>query len=290
MATYAPERRAWAFALRIYGGTTCPYLRLGYLGWSWADPSPVQEVGVMSLRLSSAEIAAIEHATSVLLAPFSYENSESWRRAAAHAVADCVGADASSFEILLPGVPLIAADPDVARALKAVDPPPDWVVEALTVRRRQLGLTVTDWEELFDARQIKRTYFYNEIVRPQGLLAPITMLKGMQESPIPAALSMYFSDERSAGRHVARRKELLRLVYPAYCAGLKVYLTFRNNAEALRSLAEHAAIGVLTFDSERRLASENESFRRLMSADPDRGRVRNEIARRVRAFLQLSPN
>jgi DNA-binding CsgD family transcriptional regulator len=242
----------------------------------------------MSLRLSSAEIAAIERATNVLLAPFSYENAESWRRAAAHAVANCLGADASSFEMLLPGAPLIAADPDVARALQAVNPPPDWVVEALTVRRRQLGLTVTDWEELFDARQVKRTYFYNEIVRPQGLLAPLTMLKGIRESPIPAALSVYFGDETAARRHVARRKEILRLLFPVYCAGLRTYLTLRQNAGALRALAEHASIGVLTFDANYRLVSENECFERLMCGDPDRNRVRSEVVRAVHGFASLS--
>jgi DNA-binding CsgD family transcriptional regulator len=242
----------------------------------------------MSLRLSSAEIAAIERAINVLLAPFSYENAESWRRAAAHAVANCLGADASSFEMLLPGVPLIAADPDVARALQAVNPPPDWVVEALTVRRRQLGLTVTDWEELFDARQVKRTYFYNEIVRPQGLLAPLTMLKGIRESPIPAALSVYFGDETAARRHVARRKEILRLLFPVYCAGLRTYLTLRQNAGALRALAEHASIGVLTFDANYRLVSENECFERLMCGDPDRNRVRSEVVRAVHGFASLS--
>jgi DNA-binding CsgD family transcriptional regulator len=242
----------------------------------------------MSLRLSSAEIAAIERATNVLLAPFSYESAESWRRAAAHAVADCVGADASSFEMLVPGAPLIAADPDVARALQAVNPPPDWVVEALTVRRRQLGLTVTDWEELFDARQVKRTYFYNEIVRPQGLLAPLTMLKGIRESPIPAALSVYFGDETAARRHLARRKEILRLLFPVYCAGLRTYLTLRQNAGALRALAEHASIGVLTFDTNYRLLSENECFERLMCGDPDRNRVRSEVVRAIHGLASLS--
>jgi DNA-binding CsgD family transcriptional regulator len=242
----------------------------------------------MSLRLSSAEIAAIERATNVLLAPFSYESAESWRRAAAHAVADCVGADASSFEMLVPGAPLIAADPDVARALQAVNPPPDWVVEALTVRRRQLGLTVTDWEELFDARQVKRTYFYNEIVRPQGLLAPLTMLKGIRESPIPAALSVYFGDETVARRHVTRRKEILRLLFPAYCAGVSIYLTLRQNAGALRALAEHASIGVLTFDTNYRLLSENECFERLMCGDPDRNRVRSEVVRAIHGLASLS--
>jgi DNA-binding CsgD family transcriptional regulator len=271
----------------VYKRSTCRYRRLGYLRESEAETVPGSG-GLMSLRLSSAEIAAIERANSVLLAPFSYESAESWRRAAAHAVADCVGADASSFEMLLPGAPLIAADPDVARALSAVDPAPDWVVGALTVRRRQLGLTVTDWEELFDAREIKRGYFYNEIVRPQHLLAPVTMLKGLRESPLPAALTVYFADETAARRHVSRRKEILRLLFPAYGAGVRIYVTLRQNADTLKALAEQASIGVLTFDTSDRLLGENEFFERLMCSDPDRDRVRAEVVRAVHGFASLS--
>jgi DNA-binding CsgD family transcriptional regulator len=241
----------------------------------------------MALRLSSAEVAAIERANSTLLSPFAYENNESWRRAASRAVEACIGGDGSSFALPIPGVPLIAATPEVARALEAVDPPPDWVVRALTVRRRELGLTVTDWEELFDANQVKRTFFYNEVVRPQGLLAPVTLLRETGVGPIPATLSVYFADEQSARRHLPRRKELLRLVYPAYCAGLGTYLAFRQNRATLSALAEDAAIGVLFFDTRSLPGRENEFFQRLMESEPERDRVRAEVAHVVRGMFRF---
>ena len=241
----------------------------------------------MGLRLSTAEVAALALANSVLLAPLSYENGESWRRAAARSIQNCLRGDGSSFALPIPGEPLIAAEPDVAHALRAIDPPPDWVVEGLVVRRRERGLTVTDWEELFDADQIRRTAFYNEVVLPHGLAAPVVMMKETGVGALPSALSVYFADERAARRHVKRHKDLLRILYPAYCAGLATYIAYRQNYAALTSLAEDAGIGVLLFDARGLLQRENAFFKQLMSGDPDRDRVRAEAARAVRALLSL---
>jgi DNA-binding CsgD family transcriptional regulator len=241
----------------------------------------------MPLRLSDAEITAIERANTVLLAPFAYESGEVWRRTAARAVEDCLGGHASSFAAPFAGEPLLSAESDVMLALQALDPPPDWVVHALTVRRRERGLTVSNWDELFDVEDVRRTPFYNEVVRPQALLAPVTMLRDTGLSPIPATLSVYFTNEQSAAKHLERRKTLLRFLYPAFCSGIKTYIDFRKNGLALRALTEHAAVGVLFFDTRGHLSHENEFFQRLMESDPDRAAVRAEVTHMVRNMVGM---
>jgi len=241
----------------------------------------------MALRLSDAEITAIERANTVLLAPFAYESGEVWRCAAARAVEDCLGGNASSFALAMPGERLLAAEPDVMRSLQAVDPPPDWVVHGLTVRRRERGLTVTNWDELYDAQQVRHTAFYNEVVRPQRLLAPLVMIRDTGISSMPAALSVYFDSEKSADRNLARRKDLLRLLYPAFCSGIKTYIGFQKNSAALRALTDHAALGLLFFDARGHLGHENEFFQRSMECDADRDAVRAEVNHMVRNMVGM---
>jgi DNA-binding CsgD family transcriptional regulator len=241
----------------------------------------------MALHLSSADIAALQHASTVLLAPFAYENNESWRRASSRAVEDCLGGDGSSFALPLVGETMIAASPEVMHALRA--PPPDWIVHGLTVRRRTLGLTVTNWDELFDADVVRRTPYYNETIRPEGLLAPLVMLMDTGEGGLPAALSVYFDDERAALRHMPRRKELLRLLFPAFCGGLKTYIGFHQNCAALAAFGEDAAIGVLVYDGRGRVVRENVFFRQMMCCEPERDRVRSEAAHAVRGILGVAP-
>jgi DNA-binding CsgD family transcriptional regulator len=241
----------------------------------------------MALRLSSADIAALEHANTVLLAPFAYGNGESWRIAAGRAVETCLGGDASAF-VLPGGDPYFAATPDVLRALQAILPPPDWIIRGLTVRRRQLGLDVIGWDDAFDSDAVKRTSFYNDIARPQGLLAPLMMVTDTAADVVPATISVYFTDERSAQRHAHRGKQLLQLLFPAFSAGLKNYVGLRRHCAALTALAEDAAFGVLFFDSRGYPGRENDSFQRLMAGDPERDRVRAEAAHMVRKILGIT--
>ena len=240
----------------------------------------------MALRLSDTEIAAIERAYSVLLAPFAYENGEVWRSAAARAVQECVGGEGSSFNMFVSGEATTASSsPAIAEALKALSPPPEWLVQALAVRRRELGLVVADWGDLFDLRQLRRTDFYNDVVRPNGISAPMSIFAETTSGLMPAALAVYSSDERLAGRHARRRKQVMRLLAPACCIGLRTYLSFRENLAALNTLAEDATVGILMFDGKGHLTGENASFRRLMDAEPERDRVRADSAHIVRTVL-----
>ena len=79
----------------------------------------------MGVQLSARELQALESASTVLLSPFAYETSEDWRREACRAVELCVGAEASAFELMIPGEPMIAASPDIVRAMHEIVPPPE---------------------------------------------------------------------------------------------------------------------------------------------------------------------
>jgi DNA-binding NarL/FixJ family response regulator len=239
------------------------------------------------MHLSAGDIAALEHATTVLLSPFAFENAMEWRRASCRAVESCVGGDGSSHALPLAGEPMIAATADIERSLEAIFPPPAWMVEALTVRRRALSLSVADWEELFDVSAVRGAPFYNEVVRPHHLLAPLMILAETGEAPLPAAVTVYFDHERTARTRAQRRKQLLQLLFPAFRAGLDAYLSFRRNSAALTALVEGAAIGVLIFEATGLRARENEFFRQLMSVEPERDRVRVEVCRAVRGAFDL---
>jgi DNA-binding CsgD family transcriptional regulator len=238
----------------------------------------------MAIRLSSADLTALGQASTVLLSPFAYENSELWRLAAAGAIEHCIGGDGSAFALPVSGEPYMAARPDVLAGYQKLVPPPDWIVRGLTVRRRQLGLTVFGWEDVFDIDTVRKTSFYNDVARPQGILAPLMMAVDTGESAVPATLSICFTDERKAERHAHRRKEMLRLLAPAFCAGLRTFIGFRRNTAALAALLQDAEIGVLFFDTRSLPGRENDFFRRLMESEPERDRVRAEVAHVIRGM------
>lgn len=239
----------------------------------------------MALRLSSAEVSRLELAATVLLSPFAYETSDEWRRQACRAVEVCVGGEASAFALPIPGESMIAASPDVASALHAIVPPPEWLVRGLTDPVHQAELQVANWDELFDVALVRRTPFYNDVVRPHRLLAPLHMMTDTGISALPSVLAVYYSDEIGASRYAESRKVILRLLYPAFRAGIATVVEHRSRWAALRSFAEGVGLGIVFFSADGRIQRENDFFEQLMSADPDRSLVRAEIARRVRGLL-----
>jgi DNA-binding CsgD family transcriptional regulator len=242
----------------------------------------------MKVQLSAREIADLEHANTVLLSPFAYQSSEEWRRAACHAVEICTGADASAFALPVSGEPMIAAKPEVVRAMHVLLPPPEWLRQGLIERRRHHQLDVAHWHEMFDAEVVRRTAFYNEVVRPEGLLAPIHMMAETGESDLPAVCAVMYSDEERADRNAEYRKAVLRLLYPSFRAGLGAFLEYRSRRNALRSVADDASFGMVFFSADGVMQKANAYFEQLMSLDADRGLVRAQIGRIVHGLLGAS--
>jgi hypothetical protein len=160
----------------------------------------------MSIRLSSSDVSALVRASSVLLSPFSYENGDDWQREACAAVQALVGGHASSSTLPVAGKVVIGGEPDVVRVLEAIHPPAEWVSYALIERRKDRQLTIADWSELFDVDKVRRSAFYNDIVRPNRLLASLNMMEEVVAGQLPAAISVYYRDERKAADTVAEKK------------------------------------------------------------------------------------
>jgi DNA-binding CsgD family transcriptional regulator len=241
----------------------------------------------MAIQFAKRDLAAFERASSALLSPFAFETTDAWRHAARLAVEEWIGGEGSSFTIFAGGVPVIAAPPYIAAALETIVPPPEWVVRGMTTRRQQLGLHVADWTEIYDLPTVRRSEFYNDVVRPSGILAPLQMVADTGLDRIPASIAIYSSDEKAAARCLARRKDLLHLLYPAYAAGMRTFLAFRHRQFALSRMAESTVLGVVFFDGSCRVRQENEYFQNLVAAEPDRARVRAEVARIARNSLTL---
>jgi DNA-binding CsgD family transcriptional regulator len=242
----------------------------------------------MKVQLSARELADLEHANTVLLSPFAYQSSVEWGHAACLAVQVCSGADASVFGLFVPGEDSVAGEPDVVRAMHEIMPPPEWLRDGLIDRRRRAHLDVADWHQMFDTEVVRRTAFYNDVVRPRGLLAPIHMMAETGQSELPAICAVLYSDEDRADRNAESRKAVLRLLYPAFRAGLDTFLGYRSRHSALRSVADSASFGMVFFSGDGVMQKANAYFEQLMSADPDRGLIRARIGHIVRGLLSGS--
>jgi DNA-binding CsgD family transcriptional regulator/PAS domain-containing protein len=230
------------------------------------------------IQLSNKDLAALTRASTILLNPFSYEDEYAWHRAACSAVQALVNADASSSAVPLGGKTVLGGEPEIIRVLEAIFPPPEWVSAALIVQRNR-QMDVADWSDVFDVHKVRRSTFYNDVVRPHRLLAPIHVMENVAVGQLQASITVYYEDDLTASAHVSERKEKLRFLLPAFRAGIRAYTSFAHDRAAAAVLAEATRSGVLLCNTEGHILYANSSLERLLVGDPEGERVRREISR-----------
>jgi DNA-binding NarL/FixJ family response regulator len=241
----------------------------------------------MGLYLSNKDLVALRHASTVLLDPFAFDDATAWQRAVCEATQALLQADAASTALPAAGKTIIGGEPDVINALRDILPPPDWVSDGLLVQSdRQLN--VADWSDVFDVEKVRRSSFYNDVVRPARLLAPIHVMEDARAGEVQGSVTVYYEDDDRALARVQERKAKLQLLVPAIQAGIRAYVRFAHERAAAGDIAERAQSGIVVCDENGAIVFANEFFSRLMAGEPERDRVRREVvatAANVVAFM-----
>ena len=227
----------------------------------------------MALLLSDNEVRALGTAMTIMLSPFSYPDGEQWRGAMCGALNPLVGASGSTLELAVPNEPVIGGCPDLARALVALLPPPDWMLKGFEKRRR-LGVNVAGFEDIYEVSVVKRTPFYNDVVIPNRLLEPLSLIADFPGVPMPAVLGFVFDDERGAQNRLDRNKQLLSLVVPAFHAGTSAYARMARLRTDFAGLVDSLAVAATLVTLEGRVLDENRAMKALAQRDPEREHIR----------------
>jgi DNA-binding CsgD family transcriptional regulator len=249
----------------------------------YADRTP------MSLELSSSEIRGLEVALKTLASPFHFSGVSEWRAASRHAVATLVKADKSG-----------SLYPFGDDALVQVAPEDTWAAEAYAAhyhaqdtgwlqRRRELGLEVAHWSQVYDMRTLSRTEIYNDWSKPAGFLDAISLTVDFPESPMPAGMLFYHS--REGGPEFGERGlTLLRMLHPAFKAGVSACRQLARVRNALSLMVDQAGGAMFIIDREGRVLHENNAMGRLLTSEPEAVRVRGEASRLGRSLAaRLAP-
>jgi len=227
----------------------------------------------MPLQLLDKELKALTTAMTVMLTPFSFADGEQWRGAMCGALNPLLGASGSTLELVVPDEPIIGGCPDLARTLEALLPPPDWMLKGFE-KRRQLGLNVAGLADMYDVPVVKRSPFYNDVVIPNRLLEPLTLIADFDRAPMPAVLGFVFEDENAAQKRLERNKQMLSLVVPAFIAGITSYVRMARLRAGFGSLVDSLDVGATIVGLDGNVLDENKAMKVLVDVDPERTRIR----------------
>lgn len=230
----------------------------------------------MALRLSDRDLSVLTAAMTVLLTPFCYEDGEEWRNTVCSALESYLHSNGASFALAAPNEPFIAGPADLVSALQALVPPPDWLLKGLE-RRRQLGLNVAGFSDIHNVEAVKRTPFYNDVVIPNRLFAPLVLAADFRGLPLPAVLGFTYDNDRIAASQLPRDKQMLSLLVPAFLAGVGTHVRLSRQRAALASALDSVSVGVTVVDVNGTVIDENKTMGTLIAGDPEGSRVRATV-------------
>lgn len=248
----------------------------------------------MSLTLSARDLDALVRAQTALVSPLDYPTSDTWRAEATACVAQLLGADQVLFALprTTPGSGLLYGQAyDIAGANAAYVAHYAAVDTGMTETRRRRGLEVYHRDHLYNRATLGATEIHVDWALPHHLLD----MEGIAFDPLPgesfACLHVEHdhdhgpADPESSGAFGERGLTLLRLLLPAFKAGVRTHLTFLARHEGLAALLDRLTDGAAVWDRVGHCRYRNRALVNLLATDAERARVERTLADVARRML-----
>ncbi|PAP75972.1 helix-turn-helix transcriptional regulator [Rubrivirga marina] len=241
---------------------------------------------------SSTDLARLEDASRLLLAPLAAPSVDAWRVSALDAGRRLFQADSAMFGLPHEGVAFYANDgvdgavvPQMTAYIqeraKLQGQAPDPLINTFYERREKLGLEVFNREMMYDLvdHQHRTSEFYNEIWGRAGLDRVHVLYV---DTPRGVA-NLHLHNLRRENPFGELGVAVLRLLLPSFKAGLDALGRLDAHRAALDAIGEPLA----EFDADGCERYRNAALVRLLDGDPDRDRVAVEIAALARGLRRL---
>ena len=232
----------------------------------------------MGVYLSTKKIAQLQAVTALLLSPFASENGDEWRRSVCAAIEPIVESRGSVFGLSLPGETFLVGGADEVAAMQSFMPPTGWLRDRYT-RALLRGHNVVDWRDVYEPAMVRKTDFYNEVVAPNLLYAPLMLTANVHGSPLGAAVFNYYESESRADASADERKQLLRLLTIPFQAAINAYVAIRRQRDTLIAFGELSHLPLALFDMRGHAVHQSQALEQLLAVDPEAVRISVEAAR-----------
>lgn len=235
---------------------------------------------------SDRELRGLEEALTRLLSPLEYSSAESWMRAVIDDTRQLLGASHAHF--FIPGVGWHSDVPERAQQeFRAYYQQFD-VAPLLAAQQR---IQVSAYEELVGRKPFRNSEFFNDWVRPHRLFHNHGMSFPLNGATADAPGHPYLAvslDALSREPEVERGVNLLRLLHPAFRAGVRACVALDDRRQDLLRTIDALRAPCMLWDDRTRLLHANPACVALLGRDPEAGRLEAFVARQARRLAALS--
>jgi DNA-binding CsgD family transcriptional regulator len=242
----------------------------------------------MRLSLTPSELDRLTELVKTLHAPFDFPNVDAWRHAANHHARLLL--DAHKVVFMMPGLghaPVYCQrlDPEAAQAYVAYYHQFD-VAGRLALER---SMPVSSLVELHGYDAYYKSEYYNDFMGVWGCYHSLGMTAAMDVEPGFAYMAV-LRDSYEDPPFDARTRVLMRLVLPAFRAGVRTYLSIAGERAILASVLDMSEKRLLLCDDRGEPAYTNVALERTLAADGERPALEQHMRDLARSVGELGGN
>lgn len=240
----------------------------------------------MTLSLSPHDQSMLAAATRALVSPLVHPKLEDWLREVNHNVRELLRADKASFVFPLSTGEVRSASDDFSTKMLS-----DFSRERLAALDQQFGarrrcVELGAWNRrLTYGTRLKDMYkseYYNEYVIPNRIFDSAG-LSAAVDSP-EQAVNLYLHHDRPTGRRFGQRGlAILRMLYPAFKAGVHSSRLLFQQRDLIERLTDALGMGVSLMDLTGRELHRNTALNAMAASDPEWYLVEREFPTVLRA-------
>jgi DNA-binding CsgD family transcriptional regulator len=231
----------------------------------------------MPLTISAADVTGLATSLRIVLSPIDHPRLDGWRAAVNESLRSLLRADKATFMLPASDAALMFSEDVSPRALQAYASYYRTLDIGLLKRRKELGLRVWNRGMLWNPGELRRSEYYCDFARPNRLHDALGITLELDGTPeLLAGLS--FHHERPRGSRFGERGlTLLRLVLPAFDAGVRTRLRLSRHGSSFAQVFDNLAEGLVLWDMSGRVREANRAALSIFEEDSERERLHREM-------------
>lgn len=235
----------------------------------------------MTLALTGAEERQLAELSRTMLSPLEHESLRSWCEAIVAGTKIMVAADLGGIAVRLEAELVIHADMATAGREYVERSRP--LHDRLRFLDRAVSLGAWSRRLLFEGRvdEYLASPYYNEYIVPNRMFDALGLALARRKEPIaPDRITQLILHRSRRGKPFDERQlRLIRLLLPAFEAGLHALQTYARHRETLANALDQLREPLMICDSRGRPVHLNRALESLLGEDPESGRITEAMAR-----------
>lgn len=248
----------------------------------------VRSEDIRPIGFTQREQDALRAAFAVLLSPLDSMDAETWRGEVGRTLCHLLGADRASFQLEIPGIPLLHSEDYPQSTLDAyVDYYKD--IDIGRQRRDALGAEVWNRGLLHgrDLRSFWESEIHHDFLVPNRILDSMGLTVKVRGASMPATL-FFHRDKPGTVEFGERGVALLSMLLPAFKAGVRDLVRYCHQRESLTTHLDELTHGIRICDFDGSTVHQNPAFTAALAAEQSPERLEGAIGGMITTLAELS--